>query len=422
MAKKINVPIYNIKPANEILDILTGNSDICIINPWFTIPGVTNPDFNTFLKLSEIGTKYKGTKIDSPKIAYKCGNDFRTDIIFTEDRGESACTTRLRFYQLYQTELEDYKTKFKPLQKITATKGTLKPENKGIITECIINYQLAQAFELCLLLKMLNIKNIKPESTDDNLTYESLLKTIIDELKIDSTDSKYTKIIEDMETKLESYLEFVKKPEETDKRYMVTYSESIDKDDIEIKIDDLFKVISELLSYKYLILKKKQANKSELTNSEKNFISYNKILSSINYKPVSGACYPKYYKKEIKDNIVEGTSVYTDYSFNNGDKSQTRHRSKFTKGELVKMTPEDHARIANQPIEAKIYLRIDFDFRCYPTSKEKAPSTVRYVVTDIQYKMSTDTASNVDVDKGIDIGMDDDITYVNEDEIENDDI
>ena len=414
MSKKINIPIYNIKPANEILDILTGEADICIVNPWFDIPGVNKPEFNSFLQIVNIGTDKtrKGIKINSPQIAYKCGTEFRTNITFTEDRGENACTTRLRFYPMYSVKLEEYDKSFKAVQKLTATRGTMKKENTGIINECIINYQLAQAFELCLLCKMLSVKEFS--KSDYATTLTGIIDLIKDEFK-DVNESNYKNLIEEVDKNLAEYLDFVTKKENgNDERYMILCNSKKKEDmtDDDVKNDDLFKAIYKLLSYKYKKVMAKIKEKKD-DNVDKNYYDYNKILSGFKYKPFQGACYPIAYKTEKTDGeSIEGISIYTNYTFNNSEKNSTKHRSAATKGKLVRMLPKDHAEIAGKTIDAKIYLHIDFDLRSYDiaSTKDKSPTTLRYIVEGIQYKISTGGSSEVDIDETIDVGMDSETT------------
>jgi hypothetical protein len=409
MSKNINIPFYNIKPANQIIDILLGKADFAIVNPWVNLPGISKVPKEEFLKIKLVkGNGSDGYVVTSPKIVYKNGNNFTDKINFTEDAGEHDLTTTFKTYGLFQASkqnqqqqpltLKDYEAKFKVLQKVTVSRGLFKDTNTGLINECIINYQLTQAFELAYLLKIIDIEQLQ-----DNITDQQIIAAIYQKIKLDnSLDSSLSKYVSE-------YLNF-NSPSNLHK-YIITYNNKLKTNHRRDFIPSLTLIFKEALETLY---------PKRMERFPKNQL-YLDILEKSLYKNVSAACYVKEYSGTEGGKSYNGRSFYTDYTIKCAAKS-TSKTMKISNGKFVPMTVTDYFNMVNIPQIAKIYLTVDFDFRCYE-SIDKQPIGIRYIIQVIAYKPfeGANNFDSIDVDPNLlsMLSLTDDTNNTTNNEIEN---
>lgn len=398
------IGIGTCKPAEQIMDMLTGKADICILNPWFEFNGMQKPTLDEFLKetVSQNAFDNKTFKLASPKIVYNCAGVYK-DVIFTEDCNESKPTTVCTFYKLYNRKVKTdveyrayYASIVKPLQKFTAKRANYE-KNTTTHNECVINYQLTQAIELCLIFKYIN--TIKKElfvSIADTTD-----KAIIDRLKgLLQTNSE-------LNEKLQKWVDFNYRPS------------SLNTPDMRF----MYKYTNDALSY-YDITENNDCDIIKILTSK--LITISKPNTNIYYKYVKiqtrqSFCYPGTYNKKfyhVDDStnaVTEGVISMTDYTFilpnSKFEQSRaTKHLSRDTNGQQVDMTIDDHYNIAAKKILAKIYFKIDFDLRC-ASKEEQSAYYIRYKVLTLAHIPAPSNSNSVIDTNGIDLGFDDeDIT------------
>ena len=413
MSKNINIPFYTIKPANNIIDILLGKADFALVTPWVELPGVAKIPEEEFLKIKEIkNDKTTGYIVASPKIVFKNGETFTDRINFTEDAGERTVSTSLKPYGLYQTEknIETYKHKFKVLQKITASRGIFKDTNTGLINECIINYQLSQAYELAYLLKILGINHLKPELDD-----KTIIIYIYSKLKINNNrDNEFNTLYND-------YINF-NSPSNTAK-YIISYNSNLRIDHETDTIYSLFKILSTELRLKSQQINNNSNNSTndQTEISIRNKKLYIQLLLRNKLKSISPACYVKEYSGNQQGKEYKGKSVYTDYTIKCAERSTSKTMI-IVNGKIVPMTVENYFKMVDIPQLAKIYLSVDFDFRIY-NNVEKQPVSIRYIVQVIACKPyeGANNFESIDIDSSLfnDLTLTDDTKNENKDDIAN---
>ena len=416
MAKQynINVPIQLIQPAEQIIDYFTGKAQLFIGNPWFEVPGVPKVPFPTFLPLKQLPGPRPGQQITSPQIYFKTqAGTFTNNITFTDDDGSNSLPTVLRFYSLPETPLTlaDYSKKFKVLQKVPASRGTYADTNTTMINECVINYQLTQAFEMALVLKMLCIAP-QPEWTD-----LITLQTI------------NTALGAKQEQRINDYIAFNKPPQPgvPDQRYIKQYNAAMAVNFVmsgPVK-QSIINIFAQAIEVRFQMNGKKQYTSSEQDMKQQQydtvFQSYAQILRSGKYQSMDGACYVKEYEGNANNQQYKGQSFYTDYILKIADKSTSKTMKKTPQmSNIGPMTVADYfdlisadngqgqRQVAQKSIAAKIFMGVDFDFRVYPAVTKQAIH-IRYIIHLIFYKPNVfNSLANIDystVDMGVDSGM-----------------
>ena len=318
MAKEysINIPILNITPANQIIDYLNGKASLAIVNPYFQLPGIPKIQFINFLPIKPINGERKGYQIVSPQIVYKTQNgNFTSKIFFNDDDGSNELTTNLRFYPLQETPLtpEDYTKKFKVLQKVVASRGVVKDGNTQLINECVINYQLSQAFELCYMIKMLGLQ---PTPTDTDATILQQINMALN----NNVENPQTK------QRIDDYLKFniTPAPNTQDARYITVLNQTMAKEyarNKQRKVQSIFDIFADDMFNKSQSLN----NVQQKSQYDQLFINYNSILNIANYQNMGSACYIKEYKGNANtENQYSGKSFYTDYTLKCAAKSTAK--------------------------------------------------------------------------------------------------
>ena len=393
-----NIGIYSLKPNNQIMDYITGKGSIAITNPWIELPGLTKPSFKEYLQIKKILGEMPGYTIQSPQIVYRTtSNKFTSNIIFTEDNNELSLTTRFTPFKLWQTEIKDYVTKFKKMQKITCSRGKFVDTNEGIINECTINYQLTQAIELSILLKMFGLAPAEDTTDDEILNY---LYSEFEHVSIDDEDemTTYKAQLKKLKTAIDNYIKF-NSPDNL-KRYIVQDDEN--KNNKKAVINDIFEIFKNVMK-----------TKSEYLNKEENtYKEYYNVLTAEGkndtVKAIAPACFIKHFKTTIDNKQIEGTSVYTNYIFKCGEFGNTMTK-KTQKGKLVPLTISDHAKMAGKSQIGKFFIKIDFDIRIYPKVATNSPTALRYDVKILLYRANEfSSTANIEGIDNIDIGMDED--------------
>lgn len=394
MAKeyKITVPLLNIQPANQIIDYLNGNASLAIVNPYFKLPGVPQVPYQQFLNIKPLTGNFKGNQIITPQIVYKTQNGtFTSNIVFTDDNTDnSTFSTPLRFYPLFQkdTTLAEYIKSFKVLQKVIASRGTVKETNAQLVNECVVNYQLSQAFELLLMLKMISIL------PDPNDTDKTILGKIIEYF---SNCINNPQIIQEITNRINDYLAFNTPPQQgvEDKRYIESYNRELfnmkyqfDKPVFQSIID----IFARAIVFKASILNK---NPTQNDNYEKIFMAYCQVISSSKFQHINPACYVKEYSGKKDGNDYKGKSFYTEYTLKIADKSSSKTLIQYPGIQRRIMTIQDFLNLVcdgtttksedakPKSILSKIFMTIDFDYRVYG---DKPAIGVRYVVHALFYK------------------------------------
>lgn len=397
----INVPIYNIRPATQIVDIINGNATICIVNPWFNLPGVETVDYNSFMAIKTTTTGMTCSTVTSPKIAVNLQvlypnnyqqPTFTTNVLFTQDTGDKKPTTRLNFYPPFANGEINYQ---KVMGKYSARRGKIR--QTGLNVEAVINYQLSQAFEFLYIAKLLEITSFSFENDSQFIAYVSKALSLSGDIQNDLNDY----VLFNANTSITS----AENPNPNDiyyeqgvnPRFVTKYAEKTGKtQDSSI---DLFGLLNGALQNNY---KKFNNGKIKLSPSSQ---AYYSILNTINYAGMSPAVYNKGYKVALKDNQnpTIGTHVLTDYTLIlNGD---TVHTQKLVKNERTNltewkpMTVNDIKQIENVNVDAKVFVQISFDMRAYST-KIRSPVAIRYLIKNIAYKNAPASSGlNVDINE-----------------------
>ena len=400
MAKEysINVPIIALKPAEQIIDYLNGKASLAIVNPFFDLPGFPKIPFANFLSIKPINGQRQGYQIVSPQIVYKTQTGtFTSKIIFTDDDGSTNLTTNVRFYPLREKQLtiQDYVANFKVLQKVVASRGVVKDSNSSLINECVINYQLSQAYELALMLKMCGLQ-LDPNDTD-----LIILRKI--NLAINGQEKPETN------KRINDYIKFntTPAPGTEDARYIKSYNQTMmnmfgRNGPVIQSIIDIFQ---DDMTAKGMQLSQVQ-QKSQL---DVLFEQYNTVLRAAKYQNMGSACYVKEYQGSANGQSYQGKSFYTDYTLKIADKSSQKTMMKIpSMGNAPPrtMTVKDYLDLVSdgtttnplqaspKSIVAKIFMGIDFDFRVYSTLANKQAINIRYLVHLIFYKQSEQNILN----------------------------
>ena len=425
MAKEfsINVPILAIQPADQIIDYLNGKASLAIVNPYFQLPGVPKANYANFLAIKTLNSNGRnGYQIVSPQIVYKTqAGTFTSKIVFNDDDGSSDLTTYLRFYALKDKPLtlESYNKEVKVLQKIVASRGVVKDSNSQLIRECVINYQLSQAFELALLIKM---TGVKPTDDDNDLSILTKINIMLnsDNLQNRTPNPATTQ-------KIEEYIRFnTVAPNTEDKRFIKSYNQtklnSLDDSDL-VKQSIISIFTNDMKNKSKKIAARKQNMQPAMTQEQQQqqaldnlFELYNNVLRIPKYQNMGAACYVKEYEGTAANSqSYSGSSFYTDYTFKIANKStqKTMIRNEFVDRPRI-MTVNDYLDLVAdtttnpptpslKPIVAKLFMGIDFDFRVYQNVTMKQAINVRYVVHLIFCKQSTGNGiDNIDY-SGVDM-------------------
>ena len=393
MAKEysINIPILNLTPANQIIDYLNGKASLAIVNPYFQLPGIQTVQFINFLPIKPINGDRKGYQVVSPQIVYKTQNgNFTSKIFFNDDDGSNELTTNLRFYPLQETALtpEEYNKKFKVLQKVVASRGVVKDGNTQLINECVINYQLSQAFELCYMIKMLGLQ---PTQNDTDATILQQINMALN----NNAENPQTK------QKIDDYLKFntTPAPNTQDARYITVLNQTMAKANSRNKriIQSIFDIFADDMFNKAQTLNTVQ----QKTQYDQLFINYNSILNIANYQNMGSACYIKEYIGNANtENQYSGKSFYTDYTLKCAAKSTSKTMIKTPDMgnsiprpmnvmdflNLVRDNTTTPPTASSKPIVAKLFMSVDFDFRVYAQVNTRQAINVRYMVHLMFYK------------------------------------
>jgi len=402
MAKEysINIPILLLKPAEHIIDYLNGNASLAIVNPFFQLPGVQSPTFASFLNIKPITGQRSGYQILSPQIVYKTqSGTFTSKIIFNDDAGSNNLSTNLRFYPLKDKPLtiQDYIANFKVLQKVVASRGVVKDSNNQLINECVINYQLSQAFEMALMLKMLCIA---PAAED---TDESILTKILSALNNQGkAPTIQADTVQRTQARINDYLKFNKPPlpNAEDTRYIKSYNQTMmsrfgrNKPVIQSIID----IFVDAMVEKSQIVESLQ----QKSQYDQIFEQYHNIFIAAKYQNMGSACYVKEYQGNAKGQTYQGKSFYTDYTLKIADKSTGKTMMKtpsmgnapprvMTVKDYLDLITDGTTTDPNQTkpksLVAKIFMGIDFDFRVYTNSAATRQAiNVRYLIHLIFYQ------------------------------------
>ena len=398
MAKEysINIPILSLTPSSQIIDYLNGKAMLAIVNPFFQLPGVPSPAFANFLSIKPITGQRSGYQILSPQIVYKTqSGTFTSKIVFNDDDGSNNLSTNLRFYPLKDKPMtiQDYVTNFKVLQKVVASRGVVKDSNNQLINECVINYQLSQAYEMALMLKMLCIA----PAADDN--DEKILNKILASLNNPALPAE---TVQRTQARINDYLKFntAPAPNTEDTRYIKSYNQNMmsrfgrNKPVIQSIID----VFVDAMVDKSQMIESLQ----QKSQYDQIFEQYYNIFVAAKYQNMGSACYVKEYQGTAKGQTYQGKSFYTDYTLKIADKSTGKTMMKVPSMgnapprpmnvkdylELVSDgTTTDPSQAKPKSLVAKIFMGIDFDFRVYTGSAAtKQAINVRYLIHLIFYK------------------------------------
>ena len=405
--KPINIPIFSIKPNNQIIDyLINDNSTLAITNPWHTFKGTNSIDIKEYLKISKSIDKKTNTQngysIKTPQIIYKSlNNEFTANILFTNDKGENSLTTRFKPFSLWKTPKTEYATKFKSLQKVLCSRGKYVETNEELTNELVINYQLTQVLEIAILLKMFGYDS---SALGTDLTDEDVIKQLLKEFKditISEDQDMYNSQLKKVETAINEYINFINPKNK--QRFIIRNDDKTKSTNKKTKafIPDLFIIFSNLLKFIY---------DNGDSDNHGMIIEYYGALTGdgkINLKPFEPVTYVKYYSVDTTDKKhIEGYGVYTNYTFMSGEYGNTKTK-KSNKGPQVALTPADHAKMADSPQIGKFWNKFDFDCRTYLTIADKSPTCLRYTVRTLLYKPSVFTGTEVDGVDDVDIGMDD---------------
>lgn len=379
------IPLGNIQPAKNIMQLLNGTSQIGIANPWFDIPGVSKPTLMDFMKV-EVKTTKQGQcpTIHSPLIVaaesvstnpkFKASSQFTSNVIFTEDKGEKYPTLQFRLFSINFNKGEDRYTrdKFKSIQMIPSARVL----DEFTTHECVLNYQLTQAFEFCLIAKILGI---------DRFQYSSngVLKNV-------TTDQEFIEMIScrialsPLKPLLENYIGFLASPKPYIPRFM-----GMEESRTGTYNDLLWILRDDLLKY-----------------AQTNNVAYaSAILTCSLMKP---AVYVNKYKPKAKPGVQaapqpERIGCKADYNFTFSAEGYGSKQKTGPEPARV-ITPEDHRELAGKQREGKVYVKIDFDYRVNAPdtfgNKDKNVMRLRYIVKSIAHRPSASGA-------GADPDMDD---------------
>lgn len=385
----INVPIATLKPADQIIDYLNGKASLAIVNPWFQLPGVPQVAFPNFLTVKPFTGTRPGYQILSPQIAYKTQTGaFTTRIVFTDDAGSSNLTTNIRFYPLkeHQLTLEEYNKSFKVLQKVVASRGVVKDSNAAITTECVINYQLSQAYEMALMTKMLGIKL---DATDTDLSVLTKFNIALNGSQKPATTER-----------INDYIKF-NTVTEVDNRFIKSYNQTMLQMFGRSKpvIQSIIDIFADDMCAKSMAIQ----NLPQKSDYDVLFEQYNTVLRAAKYQNMGSACYIKEYQGTANGQQYKGKSYYTDYTLKIADKSTSKTMMKIPSmgtGKPRPMTVKDFLDVVSdgsttdptksqsKPLVAKIFMGIDFDFRVYSSLGNKQAINVRYIIHLIFYMPS----------------------------------
>lgn len=393
----IQVPIGNLNPVSQIVHLLDGSAQIGLLNPWFSFPGVESPTLPNFmiverkkgtLGIMTIINKNPAIVSRNPKTDFT-GN-FSRSVIFTEDNGESSPTTKFTLFNLNfglntnaktgTVNIDKYQ-QFKKLQLIPSSRGKIGEDLTDIqFKECVINYQLTQAYEFCLIAKILGIE--KFEYVENG----QLVKV--------SNDVQFFKLINSkcnlgtINDSINKYLLFIHGP----KSFIPRYKSMEPK----IKyVDDLLWIMKEKLQ--------------EIIPSTSPY--YGTVLSCSLMKP---AVYPSIYKP-TKNGIPDPSApdIITcrcDYNvkYDRDKDDGTKHKYQ-TMAKAATMRPEDYRNLIGKRQEGKIFIKMDFDYRINADDNwGDAPKNVirlRYIIDSVAHRDSRGAEGHVDLD-GIDLEAD----------------
>jgi hypothetical protein len=384
--------LYSLTPANCIFDILRGSCDFAIVNPWVDLPGVSKVPLSEFMKVKEMKNNTNGQTgvgIMSPKIVIKNGSNFTDRITFTADDGKPSLNTTFKPYGLYgiPLDLNMYKNKIKVLQKVTVSRGKYDESNTGLMNECLINYQLSQAYEMAYLLRALNVKEIGTIEQINAYSDVNIIASIYKRL------TKNDNIPPELATKINNYCEYVKS-----KKIPETYSSTLKSMHDDDDKHSLFNMFSKEI--KRLITEIEDSH-HELFSSQDYFTQIHKNK----YNPLSPACSIRSYKGKNSDGVYSGKSFYTDYTIKCADKSTNKTMRMIAKNKFIAMSVEDYYNMVNKPQIGKLYLNIDFDNRTYGTLDKNAIG-IRYILQLMIYKPYVGGQGFDDIDVGNIDGMD----------------
>lgn len=156
MAKVTSLIIDASIPAS-ILDLLNGNSNFCIQNPFFKVDGIPEVPMSEFMKIKELSNS--STKVQTPKIYFKHHNKFTSDFSFYLDDGEKVYTTKIKIYKPFGSDKQGTATQTQsnePVSKVMPNVYSIlyTPAARSYANFC---YFLSQAFEFIELSLILNL-------------------------------------------------------------------------------------------------------------------------------------------------------------------------------------------------------------------------------------------------------------------------
>ena len=326
----MTVNITDYKRVSNLIDLLNGNSNFVIDNPYFPLKG-SNAQIDNFIEFKEItkDKKVNGYRLQMPGLMFRKSQEeaFTKNFTIRPDNGGSA-STKIKLFPPY-----DSTKSLNALNKVFTTFGELNDVLKCVI---IFDYQIRQAYELLLLVRLLNL-NITKCKTDDEI-FELVKNSGIELKNVDKYKTKFASEQPYNITKRKS-------KDETD--------EFGDESDSESEINDLFSLIEQ------------KSLTSKLTGGSTNNPVYKYYKSKL--KPLN----PLFTVSQITSKDSKSTSLSVSanltFSLTIDDKHVGSTMRLHNKKENV-MTYKEYQSIQNKKLLSILCFKFECDIRRYGTN------------------------------------------------------
>lgn len=356
----ITVPIGSLNLTDNIMDLITGKNNVALLNPWFALPGLVAPDSMKFLEPTIKGSYTSFEEL--PKIIIRGGDkNFIERYTLTDDSGETLPSTRITFSDLNvqnATPVSKY-SQFKQLQKLPVSRGMMGENTTNFnYRECVLNYQLMQALEFCMIAKFMGINFVKSDGKTLILTDKDFIDEIINKIK--------SVLSYDISGMLYQYLQIPK----NNTYYTIKTDKLKTHLNTNLKLRDKYKdVKNDLLNLlKHCLIE----NLTSFTTNG----SWGSIFAGFNART---AIYASLNYQSSK--IFTSCRGSYDVTYKPTENVGTTHRCKECPKSTL-LTPTDYQGFVGKPMEAKIFMRMDFDIRIYITDNvaNQNVSRTRYIV------------------------------------------
>lgn len=364
----VNISSYH--RTNQIIDLLNGKSNFVIDNPYFPLKG-SKSQIDNFIEYKELSKDKKaiGYRLQMPAVLYRKTVDepYTQYYAIRPDNGGSASTT-IKLFSPY-----DSTKSLSVLTKIFTTFGELNDVLKQV---CLFDYQIRQAYELLMIVRLLDL-NIAECKTDNDVF--KLIKDSGVELKdLDKYVVRFQSAEPYKITKRKS-------KDETDE-----FGESSEESD---ETDDLIKLIdSKSLTAK---LKTSKTQNNPIFKYYKNKLKpLNPLftVSSMTSKDSSGP------KIAVSANLTFALTI---------DKAHQGSTTRIHNRKETIMTYKDYQQIQNKRLLAVLCFKFECDIRKYGTNITPV-NGMRGMVKSIGYKELTMSSKSYLLDDCADDFIDDD--------------